>query len=136
MLKKILLMITLFFSFWLYFIYAQDIPTMNCIWLPWCKDSKIERPSTATYKNMVDGWWVVYGITTEVITMLIEYTAVIAVISLMISWMMYLVSFWEEEKIKKAKSWIIWSLWWVFISISAWWIVNIINNIQIWLSGL
>lgn len=130
--KKILLIITLFFSFWLFITEASTpIPTVNCIWLPWCTDKDISNPLPASKENMINWWWVVYSITTEIITMLIEYTAVIAVISLMISWMMYLISFWEEEKIKKAKSWIIWSLGWVFISISAWWIVNIINNISI-----
>jgi len=132
--KKILLIITLLFSFFSVnntFAWDPEIPTVNCIWLPGCLDENIDAPSTASYTNMVKWWWVTLSVTTKLITMLIEYTAVIAVISLMISWIMYLISFWEEEKIKKAKSWIIWSLGWVLISISAWWIVNIINNISI-----
>ncbi len=68
----------------------------------------------------------------NLISLLIGYVAVIAVISLMISWIMYLISGWEEEKVKKAKNWIIWSLVWVLISISAIWIIEIINNITIW----
>lgn len=69
-------------------------------------------------------WW-------ELISNMIKYVAVIAVISVMISWIMYLLSNWEEEKVKKAKNWIIWSLVWVFLSISAMAIIKIINNILI-----
>lgn len=135
MIKKIFITFLLIFSFfWLTLnSFAADpgIPTVNCIGLPWCKDSNIAKPAAASYDNMVDWGWVVYSVTSELITMLIKYTAVIAVISVMISWFMYMLSFWDEEKTKKAKSWIIWSLAWVAISISAWWIINIINNIAI-----
>jgi hypothetical protein len=41
---------------------------------------------------------------------MIKYTSVIAVIALMIAGIMYLISGGEEEKIKKAKRWIIWAL--------------------------
>jgi hypothetical protein len=61
----------------------------------------------------------------------IKYVAVVAVITLMISGIMYLVSGWEEEKVKKAKTWIIWSLVWVFFSVSAWWIINVLNSLSI-----
>jgi len=69
-------------------------------------------------------WW-------NLIDLLIKYVAIIAVISLMISWIMYLISGWEEEKVKKAKNWIIWSLVWVLISISAYGLVGIVNNLTI-----
>jgi hypothetical protein len=49
----------------------------------------------------------------------------------MIAWLFYIFSGWDEEKAKKAKMWIIWSLAWVVISVSAWWIINIINNFKI-----
>ena len=90
----------------------EDVDAM----LPW--DS-----STAENVAKEIGWWL--------ITTFIKYVAVIAVISLMLSWIMYLLSWWEEEKVKKAKSWIIWSLAWVIFSISAWSIINLINNLQI-----
>jgi hypothetical protein len=44
---------------------------------------------------------------------------------------MYLISAWEDEKANKAKKWIIYSLVWVFVSSSAWWIINLINNLRI-----
>jgi len=43
---------------------------------------------------------------------------------------MYLISGGEEEKVKKAKTWIIWSLVGVFLSISAWGIIGILNEIS------
>ena len=49
----------------------------------------------------------------------------------MISGIMYMLSWGQEEKIKKAKTWIIWSLVWVLLSISSWYIINIINNLYI-----
>jgi hypothetical protein len=44
---------------------------------------------------------------------------------------MYLLSGWDDEKTKKAKYWIIYSLLWVIISVSAWGIINLINNLKI-----
>ena len=67
----------------------------------------------------------------DLIATMIKYVAIISVISLMLSWIMYLISNWEEEKVKKAKNWIIWSLVWVLLSISAWGIIEMINKIQI-----
>jgi hypothetical protein len=85
------------------------------VWLPW---DNIKR-------DFVDKiWW-------KFISTFIEYVAIIAVISLMLSWIMYLIANWDEEKVKKAKNWIIWSLVWVLLSISAWWIINIINNFKL-----
>jgi hypothetical protein len=66
-----------------------------------------------------------------VIWELIKYVAVVAVLSVMISGVLYLVSGWEEEKVKKAKTWIIWSLVWVFLSVSAWWMINLLNTLTI-----
>ena len=71
--------------------------------------------------------WIIW----EFISEMILYTAVVAVLSLMISWIFYIISFWEEEKTKKAKKWIIWSLVWVVISVSAWFIINSINHLSV-----
>ncbi len=72
-------------------------------------------------------WW-------DLISTFISYVAIIAVIALMISWIMYLVANWDEEKTKKAKNAITWSLVWVLLSISAWGIIAVINNLTINLS--
>lgn len=95
---------------------SAKTPSLPDLWLPWDSTS----PDNVAEKVW---WWI--------ISTFIEYVAIIAVISLMISWIMYLISGWEEEKVKKAKSWIIWSLVWVLISISSWGLINMINNLII-----
>ncbi len=69
--------------------------------------------------------------TVDLVVEFIKYIAIIAVISLMLAGIMYILSGGEEEKIKKAKSWVIWSLVGVFISISAWGIVKFISQLYI-----
>jgi len=97
----------------------SNMPDINWTWLPWFNNE------TRSWENASLKWiW-------NLIWELIKYVSVVAVISVMVSWVMYMVSWGEEEKVKKAKSWIIWSLIWVFISISAWWIINMLNNITI-----
>ncbi len=104
-----------------------EAPSVNCFWLPWCSDSNIEKPTDANIENNI--WTEVIS---NIIGQAIQFVAVIAVISLIASWFLYLISWWEEEKVKKAKTWIIWSLAWVLLSISAWWIVSMLNKITIW----
>ena len=94
-----------------------------------------ETPTIPSYIELpwsdVDEWEIVEIIWAGFITSFIEFLAIIAVIALMASWMLYLLSGWEEEKVKKAKNWIIWSLVWVILSIFAWWIIGVLNNLQI-----
>lgn len=108
----------------IYFIFLRKIflveasaPEVVCDWLPWCS-------SVVSWKSFFTFLW-------NLISTWIKYTAVIAVISLMLAWIMYLVSGWEDEKVKKAKKWIIWSLIWVLISTSAWAIINLVNSFKI-----
>lgn len=123
MLKKIFIITILFLSN--SFVYAKA-PSVNCVWLPGCVDSNIMNP---TSPSINDNIWIM--LISNIIWQLIQYVAVFAVIALIISGMIYLTSWWEEDKAKKAKSWITWSLVWVVVSISAWWIINILNNIYI-----
>lgn len=101
-------------------------PLVNCIWLPWCSDVDISKPVETNISK---------SISLKKITIFIwewiKYVAVLAVVSLMLSWFMYIISWGEEEKVKKSKTAIIWSLVWVFLSISAWTIINLINTIKI-----
>lgn len=97
----------------------NNMPDINWTWLPWF-DNEARAWENASLK------WI-----WNLIWELIKYVSVVAVLSVMISWVMYMVSWGEEEKVKKAKSWIIWSLVWVFLSISAWWIINMLNNISL-----
>ncbi|MFA5917270.1 MAG: hypothetical protein WC850_03510 [Candidatus Gracilibacteria bacterium] len=62
---------------------------------------------------------------------LIKYVAVVAVLALIAAGFMYIFSGGEEEKVKKARKWIIWSIVAVFISISGYFLINLINEAQI-----
>ncbi len=128
MTKRLLIIIALVFS---YFIFSQDIfaaPSVNCIGLPWCADTNIWEPKAVN--NVWDNiaWRFLGGIIAEAI----KYVAIIAVISLMLSGIMYLVSWGEEEKVNRAKKWIMWSLVWVLLSITAYSIIWFINRLTIW----
>jgi len=93
--------------------------------IPWLipKDLGLPFETTVSYT--------VWGIIPHFVQIFIRYVAVIAVLSLMLAWIFYIISWWEEEKVKKAKKWITWSLVWVLLSVSAWWIINLINNLYI-----
>lgn len=119
MIKKIFYIIYLFFIININNIFAVSPEIIGEVHknLPWGNINDVNKIPE------ILGWWL--------ISTMIRYVAIIAVLSLMLSWIMYLISGWEEEKVKKAKNWIIWSLLGVFFSISAWWIIEIINNIQI-----
>lgn len=98
-------------------------PEINCAGLPGCDSWDIEKVSTSSNKAI--------SVIGRLIGEMIKYTAVLAVVALMIAGIMYLVSGGEEERVKKAKKWIIWSLIGVLVSVSAWFIVNVINNLSI-----
>ena len=117
MFKKILFIFLSFFSLGMNYTFAAQ-PKVNCEWLPGCEDGSDSDIGIETIANVI---W-----------LLIQYVAVIAVIALILSGMMYLISWGDEEKAKKAKSWVTWSLVWVILSISAWWIINMLNKIVIW----
>ena len=99
--------------------YATKTPKVHCNGLPWCEE------------NWDGGWEVVITSLTEITATIIKLVAACAVIALMISWIMYMISSWEEEKTKKAKNWIIWSLVAVVLSTSAYYIIGVINNAKI-----
>lgn len=113
--KKISILIT--------FLYLQVItvfaggPPVVCTGLPGCS-------SWVTGKSF-------FGFLGNLISAGIKYVAVIAVLALIISGMMYLTSGWEEEWVKKAKKWITWALVGVFVSTSAWAIINLVNSFRI-----
>lgn len=112
------------FLFWIYLNFISSVfsdnswPTIVCEWLPWCNSSSIK-------------WKWFFSFIGNIISEMINYTAVISVIALIIAWIMYITSGWEDEQVKKAKKWIIWSLVWVFISTSAWALVNLVNSLRI-----
>ena len=116
--KKIIYTLFVFISTINIHVFAQwQNPVINCQWLPWCSsngtDSGVEIAAST------------------IISQLIQYVAVVAVIALMISWVMYMLSGGEEEKTKKAKWWITWSIVAVVLSISAYFIIETLNKIDI-----
>lgn len=91
---------------------GSEWPEIQCKWLPWC------------------GKWTPEGFLIRMVDYFIWIVIVLAVFALIISWIMYMISAWEEEKANVAKRWIIWSLIWVILSTIAWWIVFFINSIK------
>lgn len=110
-------------------LYVTNILSANamdavCAWLPWCSESGTEKTSSLLWaEGNIGGTFLI-----DVIQTLLQYVSVVAVVALMLSWVLYLISGWEEEKVKKAKTWIIWALVWVLVSSSAWFMVDIVNN--------
>lgn len=92
--------------------WGGDAPEVACKGLPGCGTKNPEK----FFVNAID--------------LFIQIVIVLAVFALIFSWIMYMVSAWDEEKAKNAKTWIIWSLIWVFLSSSAWWIVFLLNSIK------
>ena len=131
MLKRIITIFIIFISFvHIYNVNANNNtswPELNCLGLPGCTNI-----NTSDISKELESGNIGIEVIASLIGQLIQFVAVIAVIALILSGMMYLLSWWEEEKTKKAKSWIIWSLVWVFLSISAWGIINMLNKITIW----
>ena len=119
--KYIFTRLCIFFS--LFFVSLVSVsavaPIIPCGELPGCNGD--QRVSETT----------VYGIIGWVIATMIQYVAVIAVIAVMYGGIMYLLSSGEEEKTNKAKSIIIWALVWVFVSVLAWSIIQILNNFRL-----
>lgn len=113
-----ILIVLVFFNINAFDIFAASIPDIECGWLPGC-DGGISSENT------------IYGIIGNIIALLIKYVAVFAVLAIMYGWILYLISSWDEEKTKKAKTVIIWALVGTFLSVSAWMLINILNRIVI-----
>jgi hypothetical protein len=112
------ILVLVFFALNFYDVLASATkPWVVCTWLPWCSNWTDDKP--------------VFKFISKVISEGIKYVAVIAVISIMIAWIFYIISTWEEEKAKMAKKWILWSLVWVIVSISAWSLINLLNLFKI-----
>lgn len=60
-----------------------------------------------------------------------KYVAILAIIATMIGWLMFLFSAWSDEKVKKAKNVIIYSIIWVLVSIASYTLVDIVNNLTL-----
>jgi len=105
--------------------FAQEAPGIWGQWLPW--DVNNESWLSWNYDNSP-----FERFANTFASEFIKFVAAVAVISLMISGIMLIISGGEEEKFKKAKTWFIWSLAWVLVSLSAWFLINFLNNLRIW----
>ena len=92
--------------------WTDNAPKIWCDGLPWCRSSGNWSP------------------TTFLVSLIDTTIQIVSVFALVISWIMYMISAWDEEKANRAKRWIVWSLVWVFLSGSAWWIIILLNNIN------
>lgn len=120
-----------FYVLWLFLNFISIInytiatsPTVVCSWLPWCEWWDMLWWEKVSDKGFFSFLW-------KIISETILYVWAIAIISLIIAWIYYMISLWEDEKTEKAKKWIIWSLVWVLVSTSAWFIINMLNNFKI-----
>ncbi len=103
-------------------------PEVNCYGLPGCPDSSIDAPTAANITASKNIW---IGFIGSIVSNGIKYIAVIAVICLMLAGIKYIISMGDDEKVNKAKMWIIYSLTGVLLSVSAWTLINIINDFRI-----
>lgn len=111
--KKIIYIIILL-QLYINWVFATE-PTIECSWLPWCGTSS---------KSAFNFIW-------HIVAELIKYVAVVAVFSVIAAGFMYIFSAGEDEKTKNARKWIIWSLVWVLVSVSAYLMINMINDANI-----
>ena len=129
MFRKILISLILFtFSISFYSSFAIDME-VNCIWLPWCDVIDSAEPSNWDIDEDL-----IFGFLWKTISEWVKFVAVFAVVALMLAGLNLVVGWWlswEEEKVSNAKKWVWWAFVWVLLSVSAWWIINILNELQI-----
>lgn len=123
MLKRLFSFFIIFFLF-LNIIYANSTPSAVCNWLPWCWDFGLWNEKRLWSQGD-------FSFVVNIIRELMKYVSLMAVISVMIAGIMYMVSLWNDDKVEKVKKWLIWSLLWVLLSVSAWSIINLLNKFNI-----
>ncbi len=128
--KKILILLII--SLFPLVTFADKWPWINCYWLPGCNIQKQwlndYQTDYETKKEVSFSWWVVY--LTNVISDGIKYTAVFSVLAIIMSGIYFVSSAWNEDKAKRAKKLVTWSIIWVLISTSAWSMVSILNKFK------
>ena len=129
MFKKILALLLLSFAF-LSFSWESlaKAPLVNCTWLPWCADDNKSEPMPATDINNSN---LIIKLTGWLIAEVIKFTAVFWVIWIIISWLMLIFSWWNEEKMVQARKYIFWSMTWTMLSSCAFLIISVLNKITI-----
>ncbi|MGE4443686.1 MAG: hypothetical protein AB7E37_01675 [Candidatus Altimarinota bacterium] len=121
--KNILLFLGVYASF-MAKLFASG-PEVVCNGLPGCKSDTVGQVNNSVTSESF------FAFVGNLISTTIQYIAVLSVLALVVAGIMYLVSAGEEEKVKKAKSAIIWSLVGVLVSTTAWAIINLLNSFRI-----
>lgn len=103
-----------------------DVTGPESYWLPEFANKKNILWGLVQSKSNNPHWFL-----TKWIAEWIKYAGLLAVISLTIGWIMYMLSMWVDAKTKKAKDIIMYSIIWVLISILAYSLVDIINSINL-----
>ena len=110
---------------------SLDLPT-NCSWLPWCNLAGLEKWANP------ENWKVeankIFATLWLILSEWVKFVAVFAVVALMLAGLNLVIGWWlswEEEKVSQAKKWVLWALVWVVLSISAWWIISLLNEFKI-----
>ena len=123
MIKKIFFML----MFWMISFgtaIAQKAPWIVNLWLP---DGGAQETGVATEPTNLP----FETLANNFISTFIQFVAVVAVLALILSGIQLILSWGEEEKMKKARKWFIWSLTWVIVSLLAFFIITFINNLNI-----
>lgn len=118
---KIFFSIYTFLLIWINNILAKW-PELVCNWLPGCKANTVWATMSNSSNNSF--FWYIWNI----ISILIQYVAVVSVFVLIFAWIRYILSIWKDDEAVKARKMIVWSLVWVLISNAAWFLVNLVNN--------
>lgn len=119
---KIFFSIYTFLLIWINNIFAKS-PDLVCNWLPGCTNKGIGEVVTWVSKDTSFFWYI-----WNLISILIQYVAVVSVFVLIFAWIRYILSIWKDDEAVKARKMIVWSLVWVLISNAAWFLVNLVNN--------
>lgn len=105
-----------------------NMPSVHCIWLPWCKDTQLWSPEPASVSEnnniTIEFLW-------NIITEMIYFAVVLWMIWVIWSWLFMVFSAWEDERFTKAKKYFTWSLAGTLLATTAIIIISILDKISI-----
>lgn len=117
MLKKILILFFFFVNVFTVFSYEVDLPTIN-------SNIKTEYSIDTSNNNY-------YIDVSKIITKYLWYFLwVVSFAVVLYAWVLLLKSEWDQQELKKANKMLIWGMIWIFTSLLAYSIVNVI--IKLW----
>lgn len=137
--KKILILLTILLSFWTISVSAMEVDNikedfdfyLDANKIVWNFDENLDETEISTTDFSIEWWFktTIYNWVKNISTILF----LISIFAIVYGWLMMTLSAWEDEKIKKAKDIIKWSMLWFLALISAWAIITIVINLIFWL---